>query len=161
MLEPVDHGGFEIGFGISGPFFHAEEFEDGRISEQIGRLSDYMSFFRQLANPLLVTAWSREAFVKAGGHLAFEFRLRPAGVAGLDLVEAAFVGIFDAQQHDVMRPTEVERNGGLLSRRLGIDEIFVGRLLPDVRGRQFPRRLLGNWCGRQFPRSLLGNLAWH
>ncbi len=51
---------------------------------------------------------AEEAFVEAGGFLAFQLRHGPAFVGGLDLVEATLVRVFDGEEEDVVGPTEGE-----------------------------------------------------
>jgi len=102
-LDLADDGGFEIGLRIAAAFIQAEELEHERFLEQVARTNNFVAFFREPANAFCVAA-KREAFVQAGGELSFEFAHRPVLFSGFDLIEAALVGILDAEKDDVMRP---------------------------------------------------------
>ena len=62
----------------------------------------------QLADALFV-ATQCKSFVEAAVELALEFAQCPVLAGGFDFVEAALVGILDAEQEDVVRPTERKR----------------------------------------------------
>jgi hypothetical protein len=115
---------------MAGLFIEAEEFEDERFLEHILRAGNELALFREPLHARLVTT-EGEAFVEAGGFLAFEFGQRPAFVGGLDLVETAFARIFDGEEQDVMGPTEGEGLGGLPRWLLGNCQ-FVRRLLKNL-----------------------------
>jgi hypothetical protein len=110
VLELVDDGSFQIAFGIGGALLQAEELEDIGLLEQIGWLVDGVSFAGKPADALLVPAES-EALVEAGIELAFEVAARPIFPAGFDLIEAALVGIVNAEKKDVVRPGQREPSG--------------------------------------------------
>lgn len=71
-----------------------------------------------------------EALVEGGSFLAFQLGDGPAFIGGLDLVEAAFVRIFDGEEEDVVGPTEGE--GGFPNRLRGNLQL-VRRLLTFCR----------------------------
>ncbi len=62
----------------------------------------------RFANADFVSA-EGEALVEAGGFLASKLGHGPAFVGSFDLVEAAFTGVFDWEEFDVVSPTEGER----------------------------------------------------
>ena len=66
-----------------------------------------MTFLGQLAYPRLVTA-KGQPFVETGVELALEFAQGPVLAGGLDFIEAALVGILDAQEENVVRPAQRE-----------------------------------------------------
>ena len=73
VLQVRDEGGLEIRLGVGGLLGEAEEFKDERFFEEVFGSGDDLAFLRQLADGFFVTA-EGEAFVKAGGFLASEFR---------------------------------------------------------------------------------------
>jgi len=99
----------------------------------------------RFANADFVSA-EGEALVEAGGFLASKLGHGPAFVGSFDLVEAAFTGVFDGEEFDVVSPTEGER----------IVE-FSSRLLLNLDGAQFASRLLAFLRHRQLVSSLLTN----
>jgi hypothetical protein len=115
VFEAVDDSLFEIVFGVAGLVIEAEEFEDERLFQQVLWADDDLAFAGEFADAFFVAA-KGEALVEAGGFLALEFWDGPAGVGGFDFVEAAFGGVFDGEEGDVMGPAEGE--GRFARRRL-------------------------------------------
>ena len=101
LAEAVDDGAFQIGVGLAALFGQAEKFQHQRFLEQVLRLTDDLAFARQLADAFLVAAQG-QPFVEAAVELALEFAQRPALLGGFDFVEAAFVGVLDTEQEDVV-----------------------------------------------------------
>lgn len=108
VLQAVDDGLLQIVFRVASLFLQAEELQHERLFQQILRPDDDLSLLRELADACLVPA-ERKALVKTGGFLALQLRHRPSSVRGLDLVEAAFVRVFDGEEDEVVGPTEGER----------------------------------------------------
>jgi hypothetical protein len=111
MFDPVDDCGFQVGFGVASALVEAEEFEDQWLLEQVDRPGDGLSFLGVAANAVFV-ATGGKALVEAGIELAAEFANGPVLGGGFDFVEAALVGVVDAEEEDVMRPAQREGAGG-------------------------------------------------
>lgn len=97
VIEPVNNGSFQIGFGITRLFVQPQEFENIRFFEHVFGFDDNLPFVGQLPDGLLASAQC-ETFVQAGGKLAFEFRLGPTGLGGLDFVKTALIGVFNGKE---------------------------------------------------------------
>jgi len=63
---------------------------------------------REPANAGFVTAES-EALVEAGVELTLQLADCPVLLVGFDLIEAALACVFDAEEEDVVLPTQSER----------------------------------------------------
>lgn len=132
LLELADDGGFEIGLGIGRFIFQAEEFEDGGIFEHVRGFRGDMAFLGEPSDACLVAA-EGEALVEAGVDLPLEFLNGPPGLRGFNFVKNSPLFVSDAQENDIMRPTEGEGYGKR------------PRRWPAPHGwRQFRRRLLRN-----------------
>lgn len=88
----------------------ADEFEDEWFFENVGRVGDDLAFLRQPADARLVPA-EGEALIETAVELALQFADGPVLRGGLNFIEAAFVGVFDAKEEDVVCPTQAERAG--------------------------------------------------
>ena len=124
-LDLAEDRGFEVRFGIPRLLVEAEELQDQRLFQQVIDALHDLPFVSQLADAVFVPA-EREAFVKTAVELALEFADFPILRGGFDLVEAALIGILDAEQEDVVRPAQSEgawldlsRRGQLPRQRLG------------------------------------------
>ena len=106
-LDLADDGGFEVGFGITAALVQTEELQNQRFLEEIARLRNDLAFVREPANAGFVTAES-EALVEAGVELALQLADCPVLFVGFDLIEAALACVFDAEEEDVMCPTQPE-----------------------------------------------------
>ena len=135
--------GFKIGLGVAGLFIEAEKFEHEWFFEEVFRFRDELSFAGEALDAGLVAAEGK-AFVEAGGFLTFQFADVPIRLPGFDLVEAAFVRVFDAEQLDVVGPAQGE---GVVefSRRCLRNCQLVRRRLTNRVGFQFFRQCLKNW----------------
>jgi hypothetical protein len=105
--DVFNEGGFEVALAVAMALVQAEELEDERFFENVGRVGDDLSFFGEFSDALLVPA-EGEAFVKAAVELAFQFANGPAFIGGFDLVKAALVGVLDRKKEDVMSPAKAK-----------------------------------------------------
>lgn len=155
-LQAIDDGLFDIGLRVAGLFTEAEEFEHERLLQHVFGPDHDLTFPGELADARFV-ATERETLVKAGGLLALQLRHGPTGVRGFDLVEAAFVRIFDGEEDDVAAPAQGKRAAGFPNRLLGNREL-VRRRLTFFEMDQLPNRLLGNLDDYRIANRVLANL---
>jgi hypothetical protein len=93
----ADDGGFEIGLGITAALIETEELQNQQFLKEVARVGNDLAFLREPADAAFVTAQS-ESLVEAGVELAFQLADCPVLFAGFDFVEAALVGVFDAEE---------------------------------------------------------------
>ena len=103
MLELVDDGRFQVGFGIGGFLIESEKLQDVGFFQEIVRSADDLAVLRQLSDSALVPA-QRQAFIEAGVELALQFANRPAVFYCLDFVEGAFFRIANSHEQHIVRP---------------------------------------------------------
>ena len=101
MFDLADDGEFQVGFGISGLFIQPEKFQNIRVFEQVLRLADDLPPAGQFPDAFLVPAQS-QPLKQSGVELAFHLPQGPVLLRGFDLIEIPFIGIFDAQQKDIV-----------------------------------------------------------
>ena len=119
--------------------------ENGRdLRRQYGHLQIFIR--PQFGHP--IRCQSGRQHVNGGCLLALEFGKRPALMACLDFIEAAFIRIFDGEEQNVVRPTQRE----------GIVE-FRRRCLRNLSGGQNVRHCLTFLCQFQLVRHRLTNSA--
>src|SRR6185295_4514745 len=113
---------------------------------EIFRPADDLSFCSELANLALLSTQG-ETLVKAGRNLPLELRHGPPSPSGLDFVEAAFIGVFEGEEQDVVSP----------AKKKGVGR-FGSRLLPNLKRGQLPSKLLETLLREKFGSRLLPNL---
>jgi len=151
VLEMGDDGRLQIGFGVAGSFLEAEKFEDEGFLEKVFRPGDELAFPGETLGAVLVPAEGK-TLVERGGFLALQLGQRPAFAGGFNLLETAFVGVFDREEEDVVGPAEGE---GRFPNRLPGNLQLVSRLLTFCRQSQFARRCLAfSGCEQFFSRCL-------
>lgn len=87
-----DNGRFQIGLGVAGLFFEAEELQNIGFLDEVLRAGDKLALPRKLTDTLFVTAQS-QPLIETGIELPLEFAQSPTLLSRFNLVKSRSSGL--------------------------------------------------------------------